>query len=194
MARFHPLGAVLALYRPMAALPIWRDCWSSYNLQSFQVWFEHYATQEEQESALQLYVVDHRAQTSPWLASRGIVPRSIPVSLSMRGSRVSLPHRLCDQPQCARCLSGRGGYQFRWVDSRWTPHAALDLTLTPQQVLQAMDRPWSIGMRTIPSTAQGSDQSSRSSMPPSSMPEHAPAAWLVRGHPEARRDRDVHGL
>ena len=42
---------------------------------------------------------------------------------------------------------------FRWVDSRWTPRAALDLTLTPWEVHQEMYKPWPRGMRPAPGGA-----------------------------------------
>ena len=194
---------VSSFYRIMAAFPRWSECWSSYNLQSFQIWFQHYATEHEQQSVLELYVVEHRALT-PILDSLGLVPVTIPVTLSMRGTSVTLPTQPCRQPGCARCVSGRGGYQFRWIDSRWTPRAALDLSLNPQQAVEAMGRPWPHGMRSIPagtsrrcsSTSMSSSctelpsASPQASSPPMPPSEQQPAAYRVRVMHGPRREGD----
>ena len=152
-----------------------------YNLHSFQIWFEHYATEAEQQSALALYVVEHREHT-PILDGLGIVPQTIPVTLRARGQQHTLSSRPCEASSCARCLAGRGGYQFRWVDSRWTPRAALDLSLNPQQVLRAMQRPWPHGMRTIPATASPRVAAAAAPISPSS--SELPACYRVRVFPE----------
>ena len=31
----------------------------------------------------------------------------------------NMPHRLCADPWCKRCLNGQGGFQFRWIHFRW---------------------------------------------------------------------------
>ena len=136
----------------MAHFPRWGVCWSSYNLHSYLIWFEHYATEDEQQSVLELHMVEHAAKT-PALDAMGIIPRTIPVTLSSRGTSTELSSRPCKQSLCERCREGRGGYQFRWIDSRWTPRAALDLSLRPHEVLVAMDRPWPDGSLRIPSSA-----------------------------------------
>ena len=75
-----PEIAVLA-YSIMAELPIWKECWSMYNLTSFRIWFENYATADEQESALHLYIRDHVAKT-PYLDALGVEVRIVPVILN----------------------------------------------------------------------------------------------------------------
>ena len=148
-----PLEFSSVAYSIMAQMPIWRQCWSTYNLHSFQIWFEHYASEAEQQSVLGLYLVEHREGPSPLLDRLGLVPQTIPVTLKAGGREYTLPTRLCEEVSCTRCLHGRGGYQFRWVDDRWTPRAALDLSLSPQEVLNAMRSPWPRGSRTIPPNA-----------------------------------------
>ena len=38
---------------------------------------------------------------------------------------------------------------FRWGDTRWTPRAAKDLSLTLEQVREEMYKPWPHGMRNV---------------------------------------------
>ena len=38
---------------------------------------------------------------------------------------------------------------FRWVDARWTPRAAMDLSLAEKQVTEEMYEPWPHGMRVV---------------------------------------------
>ena len=134
----------------MADLPRWKKCWSSYNLTSFLTWFRSYATLKEQQEAMHLYTVEHRRIVPAWLSARGVVPEDVPLQVTLMGVKVDIPHRKCSEQNCERCISGRGGYQFRWVDRRWTPSAALDLTLTPQEVECEMRKPWPRGLLPIP--------------------------------------------
>ena len=52
----------------------------------------------------------------------------------------------CTQEDCERCLNGKGGYQFRWIDPRWTPEAAIRLHAHPWQVQEWCKEPWPIGV------------------------------------------------
>ena len=132
----------------MAALPRWQKCWSSYNLSSFLTWIRCYATEDEKQSVLQLYILEHRrAPTPEWLTAKGVVPQEVPLQVTVHGEKFDLPRKRCLKITCERCMSGRGGYQFRWVDQRWTPCAALDLTLTPGQVQVEMYALWPHGLR-----------------------------------------------
>ena len=38
---------------------------------------------------------------------------------------------------------------FRWIDTRWTPRAAMDLSLAKEQLGNAMSEPWPHGMRVV---------------------------------------------
>ena len=172
----------------MAAMPRWEKCWSSYNLTSFLTWFGSYATEEEQLDAMQLYTVEHRRTVPAWLSARGVVPQDLPLQVTLMGVKVNFPQRCCSEPHCERCTSGRGGYQFRWVDRRWTPSAALDLSLTPQQVQVEMRKPWPRGLLPIPRDRMpppGASSSASSSSPagPADLGSR-PAAWNVRAVPE----------
>ena len=46
----------------------------------------------------------------------------------------ALPQAECEWHQCERCRSRRGGYSFYWIDERRTLEAALDLTLTREEL------------------------------------------------------------
>ena len=38
---------------------------------------------------------------------------------------------------------------FMWVDARWTPRAAMDLSLTKKQLAEEMNKPWPHGVRVV---------------------------------------------
>ena len=172
----------------MAALPRWEKCWSSYNLTSFLTWFGSYATQQEQIDAMELYTVEHRRVVPAWLLAYGVVPQDLPLQVTFKGAKVNFPQRRCSEPECERCTTGRGGYQFRWVDPRWTPSAALDLSLTPQQVQDEMCKLWPRGLLPIPRERMQlpAASSTVSSSPPAGPGDlvSQPAAWYVRAVPE----------
>ena len=135
----------------MANLPRWQMCWSQANLGSFLSWFTHYATADEQEEALHLHIVQHRSGPSPLLAARGIFPQEVPIGLTLAsGVKCNMREFPCADVGCRRCAEGRGGYQFRWCDPRWTPSAALDLSLSPQELQREIYKPWPRGMIPIP--------------------------------------------
>ena len=172
----------------MAALPRWDMCWSAFNLTSFLTWFGSYATEEEQIDAMQLYTVEHRRAVPAWLSAYGVVPQDVPLQVTHMGVKVNFPRRCCMEPNCERCSTGRGGYQFRWVDRRWTPSAALDLSLTPQQVQVEMCKRWPRGLLPIPRERMQppAASSTASSLPPAGPGDlgSQPAAWYVRAVPE----------
>ena len=173
------------------AMARWQLCWSSYNYQSFRAWFHHHATETEQEEALQLYTVEHRRTTPQWLLAMGVVPQDVQATFKFRGQGRHLPAVPCSEAGCERCATGRGGYQFRWVDARWTPRAALDLSLTPQQVAQEMYKPWPQGMRpvVVEPAAAGSSSAHATPLPKSAQPAASQGsssrqAWNLRAVPE----------
>ena len=136
---------------PMAACPPappqWRLCWSPWNYTSFLTWFSTHASADEQREVLGLYLVTHRQKPSEYLQARGIIPQELQPTLRLQdGSAHQLPQLPCQDVGCKRCDEGRGGWQFRWCDPRWTPSAALDLALTPQELQAEMRRPWPRGL------------------------------------------------
>ena len=143
------------------ASPQWRLCWSPWNYTSFITWFGNYASADEQREVLGLYMVVHRQKPSELLQARGIVPQELEPSLRLRdGSVHQLPSLPCQDVGCKRCDEGRGGWQWRWCDKRWTPSAALDLALTPQELQTEMYRPWPRGLlpsKPVP-RGDGTDQ------------------------------------
>ena len=125
------------------------------NYESFCTFFTHFASEEERAQLVHLYSIQHR---TPW--HNGIV--ALPVVSSSGQSK--LPARFCDEPQCIRCTTGRGGWRFPWVDSRWTPLYA-KVQLCPGAPIASnisqnlCSRPWPEGVHRPPSSivAQNSD-------------------------------------
>ena len=58
-----------------------------------------------------LYIIEHRHEPTVAVSSQVIRPQEI----HSRGQ----PTRPCTAQGCARCLSGHGGYQFKWYNDRW---------------------------------------------------------------------------
>lgn len=124
-------------YLAMANRPRWQLCWSPANLLSFEVYFEHIASPEEQDELVHLPHVLHRP-----------VPDPPPVSvLNYRGQPTRMPWIHCRENNCKRCMSGRGGYQFRWVDTRWSSESVLDTTVGAATHWERNDLPWPAGIR-----------------------------------------------
>ena len=188
---------ISSLFTRMAHYPRWRELWSTYNLSSFLTWFHHYATEEDKQSVLHLFTVEHRRATTPgWLAANAFIPQEVPLQVTVNGKEFALPKRRCSEDNCERCISGRGGYQFRWFDQRWTPLAALDLKLTPEQVnFEMYNEPWPRGLRAIPRGRGATACSSSCSISPrptgSSQTAATPKAWICRTIPEPPLEKNV---
>ena len=134
----------------MAHLPRWEMCWSSSNLSSFLTWFHHYASAEEQEGVSNLYMVMHSRTAGPVVAGCQVVATAVNPHLSWPdGTEREIPQKKCTEVDCKRCTTGLGGYMFRWVDTRWTPTAAMDLSLSKEQLGNEMSAPWPHGMRVV---------------------------------------------
>ena len=127
----------------MQPQPRWRQCWSVPNLASFQQYIAYYASMVELEDLKELPVVYHRG------AFDHIVTK-IPVQVWRDGSVFTLPEAACTAPDCPRCLRGGGGFAFNWVDARWTPECALDLTTTPAEMREESNSPWPAGILRSP--------------------------------------------
>ena len=172
-------------------MPRWEKCWSPYNLTSFLTWMRHYASEEEKAEVMHLYTVEHRKSVPAWLAARGIIPQEVPLQVTIGGVQVDFPKNPCDERGCERCRSGRGGYQFRWVDPRWTPQAALDLSLSPQQVQTEMYKPWPRGLLPIPKGSRDHDSTvPAGAIQPTSSSRTSgdPEAWVLRAMPEPAQE------
>ena len=147
-----------AVRLPTPAPPVWQMCWSSWNFSSFMVWFNQYATLEEQRAASDLYMVVHRQKPSEFLEAHGIIPEEVDVNFVRRdGVSVHLPRLTCKDVGCRRCDEGRGGYQWRWCDPRWTPSSVLDMGLTPQEMAKEAYRPWPRGLLPCRSTRRDTE-------------------------------------
>ena len=65
------------------------------------------ASPEEQQEVQHLYTIEHAM-----VAAGQVVQPSLPSGVELR----SVP---CRAENCQRCMTLRGGYQFRWYDARW---------------------------------------------------------------------------
>ena len=145
----------------MAHLPRWEMCWPSWNLSSFLTWFHHHASGEEQRGVSCLYMVKHCREDGPVVAGRRIVAKEVNPQLSWPDGTVrDIPQRMCKEVDCKRCEERLGGYMFRWVDARWTPRAAMDLSIPAERMPDEMYKPWPHGLRMVKNSQVQSTASS----------------------------------
>ena len=111
----------------MVSPPRWQLCFTTPNLDSFTNYIKYYASEAEVAELLQLPVLYHRSAFD-------VVAVRMAIGVMVGQRWTALPQAECEWPQCARCGSLRGGYSFYWVDERWTPEAALDLTLMREEL------------------------------------------------------------
>ena len=172
----------------MAHFPDWEKCSTPANLTSFMTWFHQYTTAEEQKDTLFHFSVEHRqAPTPAGLATRSLQPHTVPFQVTVHGSMVLLPVRQCLEPNFRRCREGRGGWQFKRADWRWTPRACLHLT--PDQHKRDIYKPWPQGMLLARSTAAAAAGPSNFSMKTNTKTvepgqQDGPQAWLACVVPE----------
>ena len=127
----------------MARAPVWRTVFTVPNLDSFTNYVAHYATEDERQELLQLPVVYHRGNWDH-------ISTFIPIGVVIEGRWIALPEASCQLVDCPRCTVGRMGYAFYWVDERWTPEVALDLTQNLEEVLGEASQPWPRGILRPP--------------------------------------------
>ena len=65
------------------------------------------ASPEEQQEVQHLYTIEHAM-----VAAGQVLRLSLPSGVELR----SVP---CRAENCQRCMTLRGGYQFRWYHARW---------------------------------------------------------------------------
>ena len=102
-----PADAAVAHLVPLLSTVIPLDSvYSPQNLNNFLAWAKN-APMDELQLVLKLvHKVEHRAE----------IPIPGPVPLGRRGlSTNAVPMRMCTEPNCRRCNTGRGGYHFRWA-------------------------------------------------------------------------------
>ena len=164
-AQLRPLPAEACVAPACPALadmrrpPRWRQCWTTSNLESFIVYCNFYATEEELEELLKLPVVYHRG------AMDGIVTR-VPIGLQVKKQWVALPQATCNWQGCMRCEHGVSGFAFYWVDERWTPECSLDLTMTKNDHEHERHVPFPRGVLKPPQPARSPDAPASSSADP----------------------------
>ena len=90
----------------MAHWPRWVDeptIDSTAMLSAYMKWAASATESELGATIPYLYTVEHL----PVIAEAGYI------------GGIRMPAKVCDTPDCARCLTGASGYKFRWVDRRW---------------------------------------------------------------------------
>ena len=96
----------------MAELPRWvpsRRVDSSAMLSAFLA-YRGRCSAEEKEALGHLYMVEHAERKTINIFGVELEPQKVPAPLP------SVP---CAEPACERCLTRRGGYQFRWYSKLW---------------------------------------------------------------------------
>ena len=124
----------------MAHWPRWSPCWSEANLDSFLYWSKFVATEEELVLVACLPFSDHRCKID--------IPPCPPVRLTIGSRVVFMPSKPCTDIGCARCLTGQGGWKWGWIDRRWTPVAAMNLSITKKEHFKEEVRHWPMGVRS----------------------------------------------
>ena len=109
--------------------PTWQEgTISDLNLQMFIEWV-HAHPAEALEVFGQMWIIQHRHLL------RGPAASGIQPVVWVTPPALQALHRFpCVANNCARCSTGRGGYQFYWCDRRWTPRLCLpmrDLDMDP---------------------------------------------------------------
>ena len=131
-------------------LPHWGDksVISDINLSCFLTWYAK-APPSDAIATDALWIVDHRA-ADPY----GLRPRALRPSVVNNASGHVWPARtiLCQDRECPRCTTGRGGYNFRWIrpasSGGWTPRYAHAPGLDPQSARRrCYDAWWPYGTR-----------------------------------------------
>ena len=131
----------------MARPPQWQTVFTVPNLDSFMNFIAYYATEAEVAELIVLPVVYHQ---SKW----DFMVTRIPVGIMVGGQWVALPEADCTTEDCPRCTKGAGGYSFHWLDARWTPEAAIDLTQSAEEMRCEACMPWPRGILREPQPAQ----------------------------------------
>ena len=66
---------------------------------------------------------------------------------------LALPLAVREWQGCEQCRIRRGGASCYWIDDHWTQEAAVDLTLTREEVLAEFATRWPEGILQAPQTA-----------------------------------------
>ena len=106
------------------------------NLNAFMKWAAE-AREEEIDEAMQvIYTVEHRESDED--SPRPPMPPVIIIREDL-GIHWMVPKVWCQEPNCLRCHSGRGGWQFRWVGP-WTCPTIIGDQNTPahEVIMRAM--------------------------------------------------------
>ena len=106
------------------------------NLNGFLKWAGTASEEELSEVMQVIYMVEHRMGDED--SSQPPVPQ---VSFYREDLRTQwfMRHMWCQEPNCLRCHSGRGGWQFRWVGP-WTCPTIIGDQNTPahEVIMRAM--------------------------------------------------------
>ena len=103
------------------------------NLCMFERWAAEADLEEIVEALQQIYIVDHRSPA--WVEA--IPSPDVIIDREDLGHRFVVHKMNCNDPQCQRCQTRRGGYQFRWVGPWTCPCIVGDETTTPMDLQRA---------------------------------------------------------
>jgi hypothetical protein len=67
-------------------------------------------SEDESTELAELFSIEHTIRPTVTVLGQVLRPDPVPSPV---------PAHPCVAPGCARCASGRGGYQFRWYSPRW---------------------------------------------------------------------------
>ena len=109
-----PKTSDLIPLRAMAHLPRWirsERVDSAAMLSAFLAWQKENAVAHDGERPYELlFMVEHAIRPTVHVGGLEVRPQCVPAPV---------PAIPCDVAGCARCLSLRGGYQFRWYSRFW---------------------------------------------------------------------------
>ena len=106
---------------------------SPLNLTCFLQWAQS-ASLDDLESAFeQVDMLEHRMSAVMFVLD---MDGDITITRPDLDVAFTLRSRMCDDPACSRCLSGRGGWAFRWIGPWTCPAIIGDETTGAQEVYQ----------------------------------------------------------
>ena len=105
---------------------------SPLNYGAFMKWCRT-ATEEELDAVTKkVHMVEHRSDFGPF-GQPVLYP--VIVKRADLGRQWTLPPAKCQENNCLRCTSGRGGWQFRWIGPWTCPNTVGDENTDPRDIV-----------------------------------------------------------
>ena len=110
---------------------------SPLNLTMFLKWAETASEDDIDDAISVIYTTEHTVPA--WQQG---VPQSPPVLIQRAdlGLWWAVNQVTCTEPQCRRCTTGRGGWNFRWIGPWTCPEIIGDSTMTPAEMYDRANR------------------------------------------------------